>query len=96
VNRVLTYSTFCNRYLCRLLQPALVICGVLASRAMRRSIVRLQGLCGKETLLFSAIGAAGPDAQLFAQMCLSFIGVVSGMALAYPGRNRRGPRERYE
>lgn len=49
----------------------------------------IRELCGKETVLLSAIGVAGPDVQLFAQLCLSFLGVVGGMALAYAGRSRR-------
>lgn len=94
VNRVLTHSTLYNRYLCGPLQSALVIVGIAVSHAKRLTIIRFRGLRGKKILLLFAISAAGPDAQLFAQMCLSFLGVVGGMALAYAGRNCRDPRRR--
>ena len=89
MKRASTYSTPNNRYVRRIFQSARVICGVAASGAKRRFIMPIRELCGKETVLLSAIGVAGPDVQLFAQLCLSFLGVVGGMALAYAGRSRR-------
>ena len=93
MHRDSTYSRLFNRYLRPVFQWALVSCGVAASRAKSVFFMRIQGICGKETLLFSAIGIAGPDAQLFAQLCLSFLGTAGGMALAYAGRNRRDQDE---
>lgn len=94
MDRGSTYSTLCNCYFRPVFRSALVSCGTAASRAKSAFIMRFQQICGKEALLFSAIGIVGPDAQLFAQLCLSFLGQAGGMALAYVGRNRRDPRRR--
>ena len=82
------YLTLCKRYF-GVFRSALIA----LSRAKCVFIMQIRRNYTKETLLFSAIGIAGPDAQLFAQMCASFIGLASGMALAYVGRSRRDPRQ---
>ena len=88
------YSTLCRRYFRSVFRSALVSFGIALSRAKCVFIMQIRRNYGKETLLFSAIGIAGPDAQLFVQMCVSFIGLAGGMALAYVGRSRRDPRQR--
>lgn len=88
------YSTLCNRYFRSVFRSALVGCGNALSRAKCVFIMQVRRIYGKEILLFSAIAIAGPDAQLFAQICVSFIGLAGGRALAYVGRSRRDPRRR--
>ena len=88
------YSTLCNRYFRPIFRSVMVSCGIALSRAKTGFIMQIRRMYGKEILLFSAIAIAGPDAQLFAQMCVSLIGLAGGRALAYLGRSRRDPRRR--